>query len=84
MIVRCEQNIKSGILNSLQIFVGCTESRVTPIGLSAESHLKVADCNIGMGDLFLYESKARRIIVFSVGGTGSVYLCLVLHQISYK
>ena len=41
MIVCCEKNVESGIFDSLQIFVGCTESRIALIRFSTESRFKI-------------------------------------------
>ena len=74
MIVCCEKNVESGIFDSLQIFVGCTESRIALIRFSTESHFKITYCNIGTGDFFLYKGETRRIIIFPVGSAGGIYL----------
>ena len=70
MIVCCEKNIKSGILDSLQIFVGRTESGIASIGFSTESYFEIAYRNIGTRDFFLYEGEIRGVIICSVGSTG--------------
>ena len=79
MIVCCEKNIKSGILDSLQIFVGRTESGIASIGFSTESYFEIAYRNIGTRDFFFYEREIRGVIICSVGSMGGIYLRPVLH-----
>ena len=78
MIIGGYQYIEAGVFYGGQIFVGSTESGITPVRFSSESYLRVADGNVCFTDFFFYQFKVVRVVV-SLAGPGCIYLCLMLH-----
>ena len=57
MIVGCYQYVEAGIFDCGQIFVGSTEGRIPPIGLSTEGYLQISDGDVCFADFFFYQFK---------------------------
>ena len=83
MIVGCYQYVEAGIFDCGQIFVGGTEGRIPPIGLSTEGYLQISDGDVCFADFFFYQFKVVCIVVPGCC-PGCVYLCLMLHQVACK
>ena len=83
MIIRCKQHIKTGLFNSIQIFIGSTKRRITAIGLATQCHFQIGNSQVCRTYLIFYMLETRRIII-GCPYTGSLYLCLMLHQVSHK
>lgn len=63
MIVGCYQYVEAGIFDCGQIFVGSTEGRIPPIGLSTEGYLQISDGDVCFADFFFYQFKVVCIVV---------------------
>jgi hypothetical protein len=83
MVVGREQYIEAGVLDSIEEFIGGAERGVSPVRLSAQRYLQIADSDIGLADFFLDVLEAVRIVV-SFLGLGGFYLRVVLHQVTNK
>ena len=67
VVVGGQENIKSGITDSLCIRIGRAELRVAGVGRSAQCGLKIADSNIGCLNLGLDQSETAVVAISSVG-----------------
>ena len=83
MVVGGEQQVESRFFDGRQIVVGGTERGVASVRLPGECHFQVPDGQVGFLYFFLYVLETVGIVV-SVGRLCSLYLCVVLHQVSYE
>ena len=84
VVVSGYQYIETGVMDGRQIFIGSAESRVAFVWLSSEGYFQVSYRKVGSAYFCFDIFKIGRIIVSSFCGACSIYLSLMLHEVSYE